>query len=70
MKYVWFLNKQSYLARLNLEEAIFKAEHEFICSTNDHFRQSKLCPRTENALPLRKVKEVQVVISQEKSRER
>ena len=31
-----FLNKQQYLARFNLEKAIFKAENETIYSTNDH----------------------------------
>ena len=56
--------------RLNLEKDIFKAENETICSTNDHLWRLRLCPRTENTLPLRKAKEVQVAISREKSRER
>ena len=31
-----FLCRQRYLARLNLEKAIFKAENETMYSTNDH----------------------------------
>ena len=31
-----FLCKQQYLARLNLERAIFKAENETIFGMNDH----------------------------------
>ena len=42
------------LARLNLEKDIFKAENEIIYSTNDHLWRSRLCPRTENTLPLLK----------------
>ena len=45
-----FFCKQRYLARLNLEKDIFKAENETIYSTNDHLWHSKLCPRTENTL--------------------
>ena len=37
-----FLCKQWYLARLNLEKDIFKAENETIYSTNDHLWRSKL----------------------------
>ena len=78
MKYVWFfyassvvfLRKQRYLVRLNLEKAILKAENETTYSTNDHLWRSKLCPRTENTLPLRKAKEAQVSVSREKGRER
>ena len=69
MKYVWFLCKQWYLARLNLEKDIFKAENETIYSTNYHLWRSRLCPRTENTLMLRKAKEAQVTISREKQRE-
>ena len=65
-----FLCMQRYLARLNLEKGIFKAENETIYSTNDHLWHSQLCPRTENTLPLRKAKEAQVAVSREKSRER
>ena len=65
-----FLCMQRYLARLNLEKGIFKAENETIYSTNDHLWHSQLCPRTENTLPLRKAKEAQVAVSREKSREK
>ena len=64
-----FLCKQWYLARLYLEEDIFKAENETIYSTNDHLSGSKLCLRTENTLLLRKAKEAEIAISREKSRE-
>ena len=65
-----FLCKQRYLARLNLEKPIFKAENETIYSMNDHLWCSNLCPRTENTLVLSKAKETQVAVSREKSRER
>ena len=67
---MFFLCKQWYLPRLTLEKDIFKAENETICSTNDHLWRSKLCPRTENTLLLRKAREAQIAISRENSRER
>ena len=62
-----FLCKQWYLARLNLEKDIYEAENETPYNTNDHLWRSRLCPRTENPLALRKAKEAQVAISREKS---
>ena len=54
-----FLCKQWYLARLNLEKDISKAENETMYGTNDHLWRSKLCLRTENTQLLRNVKKAQ-----------